>query len=284
MSIKRVGIWPNLSKDGAFQYTVETIAFFLEKGVAVSLPLEVAHRIRGHLDLGRSHEEFVEEVDVVIIFGGDGTFLDAALRLVPYSIPLLGVNLGQLGFLTEVDKNHLFTSLESLIEGTYTIEERILLHASYYRNQEIFKESLALNEVVISKGSFTRIIYIKIQINQEDLFSYSADGVIIATPTGSTAYSLSAGGPIVSPSLRSLIITPICPHTLQSRSVVVDAGESISIQFETDHGEILSAIDGQKFYHLQPEDEVQVVTAEKRIRFIRLPGYTFYRVLKSRMK
>lgn len=284
MSIKRVGLWPNLSKEGAFKYTEESIAWFLEKGIGICLPLEVAHRVRGHLELGIPHKKFVREVDLVIIFGGDGTFLDAASKLAPYSIPLLGVNLGQLGFLTEVDKSDLFSSFAHLLAGSYTIEDRILLHASYYRNKEVFKEDLALNEVVISKGAFTRIIYIKIYINEEELFSYPADGVIIATPTGSTAYSLSAGGPIVSPSLRSLIITPICPHSLQSRSVVVDAGESISVQFETDHGEILSAIDGHKFYHLQPEDEVQVVAAEKRIRLIRLPGYTFYRVLKSRMK
>lgn len=284
MRIKRVGLWPNLSKEGAFEYTCRTITFLEEKGIEVHLPLEVVRQMCRYTEKGLCLKELAPAVDLAIIFGGDGTFLHAASKLIPFSTPLLGVNLGQLGFLTEVDREHLNPCLNALVDGSFQVEERMLLTASYHRQGKIFQEALALNEVVISKGSFTRIIYIHIAINEEHLFSYPADGVILSTPTGSTAYSLSAGGPIVSPSLRSLIITPICPHSLQSRSVVVDAQERIHIRFETDYGEILSAIDGQRFFHLQPKDEVEVSTSTHRIKLIRLPGYNFYRVLKSRMK
>lgn len=283
MGIKQVGLWPNLSKEAAAAYTCRTISFFHQQGIGVYLPEEAALRM-GQPCQGLQLEDLAAQVDLVIVFGGDGTFLHAASQLVPYSMPLLGVNLGQLGFLTEVDREHLIPSLKTLVDGTFQVEERMMLTASYSRQGEIFQKALALNEVVICKGSFTRIIYIHIDINDEHLFSYPADGVIISTPTGSTAYSLSAGGPIVSPSLNSLIITPICPHSLQSRSVVVDARERIRICFETESGEILSAIDGQQFFHLQPEDVVEVVTACWKIRLIRLPGYNFYRVLKTRMK
>jgi NAD+ kinase len=222
-----------------------------------------------------------EPIDWVVVLGGDGTLLRAAKELAELERPLLGVNLGHLGFLTEVEVPDLFVALSSMLGHEYLVDERRLLSAKVFRDGKELASFDAMNDVVVAKGPFARLINLETFVNNAYVTTYPADGLIIATPTGSTAYSLSAGGPILSPDLSVMVVTPICPHSFFDRSIVVDGRRQIKIRIRTIHRDTLVTIDGQEGHPLEDGDEVVVQTSPTIIRLMRRPGWSFFHVLRG---
>ncbi|WP_031514843.1 NAD(+)/NADH kinase [Desulfofalx alkaliphila] len=222
--------------------------------------------------------------DCLMVWGGDGTILNCARAAAPAGTPIYGVNAGRLGFLTEVDIPDLLPGLEKLIAGNYTVEERMMIEARVYRKDKLLKTLTGLNDAVISKGAFARLIWLELHVNGEHMNSYPADGVIVASSTGSTAYSLSAGGPIVGPDLDLMVVTPICPHTLSARPLVISPDYTISVMAETNRGEIVLTVDGQCRFDLESFDVVQVRQAPYNAKFIRTENHNFYEILRKKLE
>ncbi len=278
----QIGIWPNLDKEGALKITRELVDWLSGRDCRPWLPADVAGAI-GRDDLGAPDLKWAAEVDFVVALGGDGTLLQAAKEMASLAKPVLGVNLGHLGFLTEVEVRDLFPALSSILRGEYIIEERMMLEAEVVHEGESVKRFLALNDVVVAKDSFARMMLVETYIDDTLAASYPADGLIISSPTGSTAYSLSAGGPVVNPKVDVIIITPICPHTFYARSMVVAEDERIRVQIFTSHKQGMLTVDGQIGFELRPEDTVYVQKATLKARLIRRPGWSFYDVLRKKL-
>ena len=223
----------------------------------------------------------------MITLGGDGTFIQAASHAARAGIPMLGVNLGNVGYLTEVEKDHIFPALDKLIAGRYGIESRMMLKGTY-RNAEGAKEKLALNDIVISRYGSLRAIRYELYVNNRLLNSYDADGMILSTPTGSTGYNLSAGGPIVEPTARLILVNPICPHTLNTRAIVLSADDTIRVRvvggrFPQEFEAGVSS-DGAGFDKLKALDEVTVSSAQAEAKMIRFGQESFLDILSRKMK
>lgn len=233
---------------------------------------------------GTSESEVVSQADVLLILGGDGTLLNGARSAAPLGTPVLGINLGGLGFLTELEPSDVYSGLERLLAGQYRIDERMMLKATVIRNNAETESVYALNDVVISKGAFSRMIRLETQVRGASVATYPADGLIIATPTGSTAYSLSAGGPVVSPEIRAIIITPICPHTLYSRPLIVSASEKIAVFLRSKGAEVMLTIDGQRGLKLDNSDKVVIEAAEFGAKLVRIKGRGFFEVLQQKLQ
>lgn len=278
----KIGIMPHTGKPVAMQLTVEVIEYLMSKDKIPWISEEVAALI-GRPDVGRK-EETIKEIDVLLVLGGDGTLLNAARTIVDYDILILGVNVGHLGFLTEIETDHLYQSLDKLLARDFHVEERMFIECQVIRDQQVIATYRALNDFVITRGTFARIIQLRVDVDNQPVVDYQADGLIVATPTGSTAYSLSAGGPIVEPSLDCLIITPICPHTLAARSVVVHQDATVTVIIEANHEEVMLTIDGQLGFPLQSLDQVKIVRAGVTGKFIKLSGRSFFDILNSRLK
>ena len=229
-------------------------------------------------------KEIPSHAEMIIVLGGDGTLLSVARLVGDREVPILGVNLGGLGFLTEITLEELYRVLERVIQGDFVTNERVVLNAAVIRRGERLAEFVVLNDAVINKGALARIIDLEATINGEYLTTFKSDGLIISTPTGSTAYSLSAGGPIVYPSLHCMIITPICPHTLTNRPIVIPDDVEIRAFLKTKQQEVILTLDGQQGFSLEFEDVVQVRKAEGRILLIKSPYRHYFEVLREKLK
>jgi NAD+ kinase len=222
-------------------------------------------------------------VDLVTVFGGDGTLLYAARLVAGSEKPMLGVNLGALGFLTEVKLEDMWTAFEAVLSGNYLLESRMLLEVEVFRQQKPPLRYLALNDGVINRGTLARIVDLEISVNSELVSRTRADGLIVSTPTGSTAYSLAAGGPILYPSLEALIITPICPHTMTNRPVVVSDRATVGVCLR--HGaDVMLTIDGQVGTSLEQNDSVVFKKAATSLHLVQLAGTTFFKLLREKLK
>lgn len=283
MRVRNVALIVNKEKPRARELGRFLVTYCVEHDLVPSL-LPVDASFLGFPELTSSLQDLRKTADLVISLGGDGTLLGAARLFAEAGVPVLGINLGHLGFLTAVEPENLETALSDLVSGRYTLDERTLLQAAIWRRGQLVERALALNDVVVTKGAFARIIAVSCYIDDEYLTTYPGDGIIVATATGSTAYSLSAGGPIVNPSLNCLIITPICPHTLSARSIVISGTETLRARVSSDHGDIMLTVDGQKGYPLEPEDNIVVTQAECKAKLVRLPGQQFYRILRTRLR
>jgi NAD+ kinase len=224
-----------------------------------------------------------KEADLLIVLGGDGTMLGAARLVEQRSLPILGVNMGGLGFLTETTIDELYGSLEKVFAGEYCLDQRLMLQVGIYHQGKRMSEATALNDVVIAKGHLARMISTQISINKTFMTNIRGDGLIIATPTGSTAYSLSAGGPILDPSLEVLLINPICPHTLSHRPFLTPSKVSIEVAL-TSHNKAVATLDGQIAIEMNPGDTVEICTSEHRAQLIRFPDRSYYDVLRNKLK
>lgn len=239
---------------------------------------------------GFSKKDILEKSDAVIILGGDGTILKTARHLSYHPVKILGVNLGRVGFLTEVAPERLEKAMETvLIQKKYWIDNRYMLRVTVYRRGEKIMTSLALNEVVINQGSFARLIDLKTEINQRKIAHFRADGLIIATPTGSTGHSLSAGGPIVHHDVDAFILNPICPASLANRSIVIPNDRQIKVVLETERKDhdthnIGLTLDGQESFPLTYGDEIRIRKSARTIDFIRLGGAKYYKILRSKLQ
>ena len=223
-------------------------------------------------------------VDILAVFGGDGTLLSAARLVAGEKTPILGINLGALGFLTEVKLEGVRPAFEALMSGQYALEKRILLRVEVSRQGKELETYLALNDGVINKGALARIIELEVRINSELVTLFKSDGLIIATPTGSTAYSLSAGGPVVYPSLGAFIITPICPHTLTNRPVVIPDEFIVEVTLRRG-SDVMLTVDGQTGLSLKEEDSVKFQKATAAINLVQPTGNsTFFKVLREKLK
>jgi NAD+ kinase len=281
--MKGIGIFPNWKKkQEVLELISRIVSFCSRENITVYLSeTEEAEAQTGAEFLPL--EQFVGNVDVVIVLGGDGTILRVARELIGTNLPILGVNLGQMGFLAEVEPPALEAALQQLREGAYKTRHRLMLSARVYRNDRLVGEYTALNDVVITKGPFSRIIYVDTYVNDKHLESYPSDGIIVATPTGSTGYSLSAGGPIVNPALDVMIITPICPHLLHHRSVIVSSSERVLIRTHTRQSDVVLTVDGQVGFPIEDKDLVQVTRAPMTTPLIQLHGTDFYTLLHRKL-
>ncbi len=243
----------------------------------------------GNGAVSRSRDDLPAHVDLIVVMGGDGTLLSMATRIAQAGrdIPILGVNFGSLGFLTEIRIDELYSALDSVMAGAATVDERALLSADAYRNREHFDSRIVLNDVVFTKAALSRIIELSISVSTGLMTKVKADGLIIASATGSTAYNLAAGGPIIHPRVDAIAITPIAPHTLTNRPVVIPGNEVIEVRpnLETADDEVYVTYDGQTGYPLQKGDVVKVRTSSTaRLRLIKSPGRSYFEVLREKLK
>lgn len=233
-------------------------------------------------------DELPRLVDLVVVLGGDGTLLGMAGRIghAGSNVPILGVNFGSLGFLTEVTLPEIYASLEAAIDGTAPVEERMMLQVSVERDAEPLVSYAVLNDVVVTQGAISRIIDLSVDVDGEFMMRVKADGLIISSPTGSTAYNLSAGGPIVHPRVDGLTITPIAPHTLTNRPVVVPGSSEIRIQpfMQTEQDEVFATFDGQSLLRLKSDYRVSVKRADKPLRLVRASSRGYFQVLREKLK
>lgn len=234
--------------------------------------------------LAETESELAENVDLIVSLGGDGTMLSVARFIGTRQVPVLGVNLGSLGYLTEFTKEELFVALEELREGSFDLDRRMLLDVRLTRGNEIVASQRALNEAVVNFGSPVRMVELECRINGMFVNSFRADGMILATPTGSTAYSLSAGGPIVHPSMSAILLTPICPHTLSNRPVVVPGESVVDLIFPASNDVLMLTVDGQVQIALLSGDKITVLRSQTTFDLIRPTNRNYFEVLRRKLK
>lgn len=257
--------------------------WFIERGITVYS--EEMASPRAHLSRCLEEETTIPEtVDLVVVLGGDGTLLGAARKVGHYGLPILGINLGGLGFLTEIPVEMLYQDMEKVINGEISVEPRLMLQARVLRNGEEKCRFTVLNDVVINKGALARIIDLRVSVDNHFLTTFRADGLIVSTPTGSTGYNLSAGGPILYPDLEALILTPICPFTLTHRPIIVPDTSVIDVQMGENSEEVVLTFDGQVGFDLVDNDRVVISKSEKKLKLIKSPDQDYYDILRTKLK
>jgi NAD+ kinase len=286
--MKRAGIVAKSHLRAATPHLVEVGAWLEGRGIetvfetatAALMPAVVGRRVADKASL-------VTLVDIVVVLGGDGTLLSMADAIAEagMNVPILGVNFGSLGFLTEVILPELYSALEAAVTGRAPVEERLMLQAATIRDGAVFNEQIALNDVVITKAARSRMIDLSVSVGEEFVTRVKADGLIVATPTGSTAYNLAAGGPIVQPSVDALILTPIAPHTLTNRPIVIPASSTVRVQPQMEErDELYLTFDGQAGFQLRAGDEVRIRRANQPLRLLRPSTRSYFDVLREKLK
>ena len=257
--IKKVAVIPNIEKDPKLNMTEKIVALLNEYEISVLIGDKIS-LVKDYINtIFLPEEEVFSQAELIIVLGGDGTLLNVARKAAPYNVPILGINLGHLGFLTELEENNLNESFEKIINGKYNIDNRMMICAELRRNNTLIENFIALNDIGITRGSFSRIINLKVYVDNKFLDFFPADGIIASTPTGSTAYSLSAGGPIVDPNMSMILITPICPHTLHSRSIIVPDNKVVDVHIQDAYKhDAMITVDGQQGYKLSPGDIITI--------------------------
>lgn len=275
----------NSSKDKGYKVSKEIKDYLEKRGKQCVITRDYANHFEDSLAY-TDVSEIPEDTQCAIVLGGDGTFIQAAIDLVHREIPLLGINLGTMGFLTEVEQERVFPALDRLINDDCVMEERMLIRGIKRESDNKKEEGYALNDIVISKSGACRLISIELYLNGEKIETYIADGIIISTPTGSTGYNLSAGGPVMSPDIRAIIITPICPHSLNKRSMVISGDDEITVRlskgkdYRTDEAAI--AYDGRTEGTMESGDEISIKRAEEKISVVRMSEKSFFGVLRDK--
>ncbi len=278
----RIALYPNSSRDVNLAVTRRLISLINSYGATAVLEDDVAPEISGTPGLQRAS---YETCDFVICLGGDGTFISAVHRDSTYNLPVCGVNLGQVGFLPEIDVARLEEAVQRLIHKKYSIEKRVMLDVSCFDAEgKRFAHDHAINDVVLARGGCPRIITIDLEIADIPVESIPGDGIIVSTPTGSTAYAMSAGGPIVHPTMDLLLITPICPHTLHNRTYVVDANTSVSLKLQPYPNCATLSVDGRSHYDVYHSDRVELVCSRHAFQFIRIWEDKFFQTLPEKIQ
>ncbi len=280
---KTIGIFANGKKDREFKYTKILADCIRNHGGDIRICPFVAEKAGIEITDANKGDIYTKS-DMLICLGGDGTFLKAARKAYLFDLPILGINLGSLGFLTEVDRDDIDKAVRALMDAQYEIEERMMLKAVIRRKDGCIFEDTALNDVVISRGAISKIINLRTYINDNFIDTFPGDGLIVSSPTGSTAYSLSAGGPIVEPNIGLMIISPICPHILYSRSIITpeDSAVRIIIEGNSDCGDMIT-IDGQKGYSAGSGDVVEVTRSVHTVKMICITRRNFFSVLRTKI-
>jgi NAD+ kinase len=274
MDLNRAGIYANPKKDTDLNGAAMVAQLLRARGVAVSFDAE-------GMPPGETDVIDHAQIDVLFVLGGDGTLLKAAEKCSPFDVPMLGINLGRMGFLAEVEACGIEAAIDAVRDGHCKVEDRLMLHFSVYRGEELLLRGDALNDVVVLKKDVSRMINVELSINGALADRVSCDGMLVATPTGSTGYSLSAGGPIVCPRLECLLATPVCAHSLHSRSIVASAEDTLVMKPYASGGAVLTA-DGTVQREMGDGDEVRVRKSAYVARFIRFKENYFYPLLRSK--
>ena len=284
--MKKFALLTNYSKDKRLVYTRMIKTYITENGGSYWIPRYISEPDKDG-DQRYDFSDMPEDIECVLVLGGDGTLLQAARELLQRHIPLLGMKLGTLGFLTSAEKSELPKCLDSVLDDSCSIDERMMLEGVAYHGSEKIQMNIALNDVIIARAGFSRLVELKIYVNGELLSIYNADGIIVSTPTGSTGYSLSAGGPIIFPQTDVIVITPICPHSLQARSLVVSGEDRIMIEIgrrrKTQKEEAMVTFDGRSAQELETGDRIEIYKAQETTQLIRLKGRSFYQVLQNKI-
>ncbi len=282
--MKKIGIIPNTDKDKNLLYTKKIIDVVYSKGGKINISNDIAKK------LGISgYEKFdvkkvIDESDLVICLGGDGSFLKVSRKALGSSVPVLGINLGSLGFLAEGNKNDIETVIDRIMKDDYSVEDRMMLEVTVKKDNKIIYSDTALNDIVVSRGALSRIIHLKTYIDEKFVDDFPGDGLIISSPTGSTAYSLSAGGPIVEPDIDLIIVTPICPHILYSRSFIAKPNSTIKVLIDNDPDfDAMVTSDGQHGYPVTCENVIEIKKSEHTIKMDCLGRMNFFGILRNKI-
>ncbi len=278
--MKTIAILPNTNKDKDLKYTKEVVEILHKNAkIITDVPYPIPHTEAVGVDRLKA------EADIFIALGGDGTMLRLSALASEKGQPILGINLGTLGFLAEVEKDKIASAMQNLADGNYSIEERSMLDGCVIRNGKKLISYTALNDFVISRSSFKRVLKLDIKIDSCVVDSYISDGIILSTPTGSTAYSLSAGGPIVDPRLDVTVVTPICAHSLSTRPIITPASKTVEVNIKSpSKHDILLTVDGQRGYELEGGDVVRITSSATKTKLIKLNGLDFYDTLRKKFQ
>lgn len=282
MKAKRLGIFPNTGKEKVMIALGEFVEMCQNWGMVPLLPHDLAetYGVEGY-DVQKL--ESMKSFDVAVSLGGDGTLLQMARHLVPLGIPSFGINFGHLGFLAEIDLPGMNKAISKLAQGNYSVESRSMLVASVLKDGEVVAQANALNDLVLAKGMFSKLAHITMLINGKHSGRYAADGLIVATATGSTAYSLSAGGPLVMPELDVSVITPICAHSLSARSLVIPMSERIELKAVPGSEEMLLSADGENVIEVSNDMQVRIEKSPHTMQLVRLTSRDYYQTWQQKL-
>ena len=288
--VTRVGLVAKQRLDRAAGVLAEVAGWLEAQGVQAVFETETA--VLAGLPPGRpttTRDELPKACDTIVVMGGDGTLIGMAGRIAHagLDVPIVGVNFGSLGFLTEITLQELYPILEAVLAGRASIDERMMLQAQAVRSGKVITDRLVLNDVVITRAAMSRIIELSVAVNGQRVMQVRADGLIVATPTGSTAYNLAAGGPIAHPSVDAILLTPIAPHMLTNRPLVIPGASNIDVSPNLDDGsrdEAIVTYDGQSGHPLEADDVVRIRKAARPLRLVRAPTRTYFEVLKQKLK
>ena len=281
--MKRVGLVAKPDAVEAQRVVLTLLDWLAARGLTVVLEKKTAGLAPAVSVASATKSELPGQVDAVIVLGGDGTLLSMARAVGDLGVPILGINLGGLGFLTATTLDELLPAMEALLAGDMAVEERMMLSARLLRTGQPVGNYVALNDVVITKSAMSRIIDLSVSVDGRHATAYRADGLIISTPTGSTAYNLSTGGPILFPTMDAVVLTPIAPHTLSNRPIVLPGGQRIDVTLRGDQ-DVMLTMDGQVGVPLRERDTVEVGKAPARIRLLRFDQKDFFSVLRTKLK
>lgn len=274
------GIYTNLKKDAELHYTRQVVQALEDRGV----PYYFDDALVKAMGAGPEASCRGRKIDVLLVLGGDGTMLTAARKYGPQGTRLLGLNMGRMGFLLDTEVENLRAAIDGILAGKYRIEKRIMLKASILDAEgKIRASAYGLNEAVISQKKVLRIVNVHVAVNGLPVDNWRCDGLIVSTPTGSTGYSLSAGGPVVQPTVDVLLITPICPHTLQSSNIVISGNDEITVRAESDYGSTVLTLDGQDAFEIRQNETVSIKKADFGVEFIRYTDKNFFLLLKEKL-
>ena len=282
MEAKRLGIFPNLSKEKVCIALPEFVELCKDWRLIPVLPESVAEQYECEAYC-ESNPQSLQKLDFAVSLGGDGTLLQMARYLAPLGVPAFGINFGKLGFLAEIDLRGMYKAISRLSQGNYTIETRSMLLASVLRNGEVIAQAHALNDHVLAKGMFSKLAHMMLFINGKLSGKYAADGLIIATATGSTAYSLSAGGPLVMPELDVSVITPVCAHSLANRALIIPMTEKIELKPVPGSEEMLLSADGENVIEVPNDTMVHIEKCPYDMKLIRLTSRDYYQTWQQKL-
>lgn len=282
-SIKTIGIISRPRRSNLATVVPPLLKWLEGRGIRAIYDTETAGSL-GKDASGKTRAQVAEGADVLLVLGGDGTLLSAAKEAAPQGIPVLPINMGSLGFLTSFTVDELYPALEEMLAGRQSISERVMLQVERIVKGKSAAQQRVLNEAVVNKGALARMIELELFIDAAYVCRYRADGLIVATPTGSTAYSVSAGGPIVHPSVGAFLITPICPHTLSDRPIVVQDTSVIELKLTAAAESVFLTLDGQTGIAMHAQDQVRITRAPERLKLIQPPQKTYFEILRNKLK
>jgi NAD+ kinase len=287
-SVKRIGIVVKPHQPDALKTICELVSWLSERGIELVADSQIdRQRITaqtGCVVETVPAEELAHNVDLIMVLGGDGTMIATARVIGDAEVPVLGVNYGGLGYLAEFRIEEMYMALELILEGNYRLEKRVMLAVELFRNDQQVTRNRVLNDVVINKSALARIIEIEAYLNDLFVNSFRADGLIVSTPTGSTAYNLSAGGPVIYPSMNAVVLTPICPFTLSNRPIVVPDDAIISLRLKTEQEDVALTLDGQVGFPLKVEDRVVIRKSRTTFNLIQPMNRNYFDVLRTKLR